>query len=576
MKQTASLAAGVLRACLIAIAATAGAAAARADALDDYVVRQMATQHVPGLSLAVIDHGRTVKLQSYGQANLETGTPMTPDSVVQIGSLSKSVTAAAIMLLVQDHKLALDDPVSRYIAEAPPGWRDITIRQMLSHISGLAIDGIVADAKAVLADYSERELLASATAMPLIGRPGAAFVYGNLDYDLLSIVISRVSGQAFGDFLQTRIFGPAGMTATRVYDRTAIMPNRAQGYLWAWGGLRLCLPRSATRYRGSAELQSTMRDLVRWDAVMNGDTLLTPDSRKQMWSPGTTSDGKTTGYGFGWEVAQVNGHRLITHNGAMNGFLSSMQLYTDDQVTVIVTINQSDLAESRRIASGIASLYLPALRPPAVAKAPALARPDRAALAAAAGYYEYWGNYMLALVPTTRGFSARLGGGSPVDYLATADGRFWNEEDATSIVPVKDGSGRVTGMQVIGVDGSRRLIPRIAPNFAGATPIDQDAGRLAAVRSGLIAMENGGTAAREAPAIAPGRKSDFTEPGDFGGVRDLQLLHDEAVEGRGIVRHGDAIAHVLAYRVKGEFHDTGLLVFLTPAGLIADTDLSAE
>jgi CubicO group peptidase (beta-lactamase class C family) len=577
MKRTASFAAGIVRAGLIAMIATVTSTAAHADALDDYVARQMTSQHVPGLSLAVIDHGRTVKFRSYGQADLDTGAPMTPDSVIQIGSLTKSFTAAAVMLLVQDHKLALDDPITRYLDEAPPAWRGITIRQMLNHSSGLASDGIAADAKAALADFSESELLASATALPLQGRPGAAFIYGNLDYDLLSIIVSRVSGQAFGDFLQARIFKRAGMSATHVFDRTAITPNRAQGYLWAWGGLRLCLPRSATRYRGSASLQSTLRDLVRWDAVLNGDSLLTPDSRKQMWTPGMVDGGKPTDYGFGWEVSQVNGHALITHNGAMNGFLSNIQRYTDDHVTVIVTINQSDLADSRRIASGIARLYLPALRPAPAGKAPTLAQPDRSALAAVAGYYEYWGNYMLALVPAKRGFSARLGGGSPVDYLATADGAFWNEEDATSIVPVKDGSGAVTGMEVIGADGSRRVIPRIAPDFTGAMPIDDhDPKRTAAIMSGLIAMEKGGTAVRESMAIASGRKRDFSDAGDFGGLRTLQLLHDEVVQGRGISRHGEAIANVLAYRVKGELHDTDLLVFLDPAGLIADIDLSTE
>ena len=578
MKKTAFFAVGNARAVLIAtVASAAGATAARADALDAYVARQMTSQHVPGLSLAVIDHGRTIKLKSYGQANLETGTPMTPDSVVQIGSLTKSFTAAAIMLLVQDHKLGLDDPISRYIREAPPAWRDISIRQLLNHSSGLATDGIATNVKTVLADFSEAEFLASATALPLQTPPGTAFAYSNLGYDLLSIIVSRVSGQTYGNFLQTRIFAPAGMSATRIVDRTAITPNQAQGYLWTRGELRVCLPYSATRFRGSASLQSTLRDLVRWDAVLNGDTLLTSDSRKQMWASGTLKDGKTTGYGYGWEVSAVNGHLLIAHNGAMNGYLSSLQRYVDDHVTVIVTINQSDLAESRRIASGIARTYLPALRPPAIGKAPALVVPDHAALVVAAGYYEYWENYMLALVPTPRGFSARLAGGSPVEYLATADGRFWNEEDATLIVPVKDGSGSVTGMQVIGADGNRRAIARVAPDFAGVMPIDDpDPRRTATIKSGLIAMENGRGAVEDSAAIAPGRKRDFTHPGDFGGLRSLQLLHEEAVQGRGISRHGEAIANVLTYRIKGELHDTDLLVFLTPAGLIADTDLSAE
>jgi len=577
MTKTAAFAAAIARAVLILMAATVGATVARADAIDAYVAHQMALQHVPGLSLAVIDHGRTVKLKSYGKANLETGTPMTPDSVIQIGSLTKSFTAAAIMLLVQDHKVGLDDPISRYLPGAPAAWRDISVRQLLNHSSGLAMDGVATTSKTVLADFSEAEFFASATAMPLQAPPGTAFAYSNLGYDLLSIIVSRVSGQPYGDFLQTRIFGPAGMSATRIIDRTAIVPNQAQGYLWTRGELRLCLPYSPTRFRGSASLQSTLRDLMRWDAVLSGDTLLAADGRKQMWTSGIRKDGKTTGYGFGWEVSQVNSHPLITHNGAMNGFLSSLQIYPDDHVTVIVTLNQNDLAESRRIAGGIARLYLPALRPPAVGKAPPFARPDRVKLVAAAGYYEYWGNYMLALSPTADGYSARLGGGGPVEYLATADGRFWNGEDAASFIPVKDASGAITGLTVIGADGDRRTIPRLAPDFAGAAPIeDPQPARTAAVRDALTAMEHGVAAVQSSDAIAPGRKRDFSGSRDFGGLRALRLLHDEPVAGRAISRHGEAIANVLAYHVEGDLHDADVLVFLTAAGLVADIDLSTE
>jgi CubicO group peptidase (beta-lactamase class C family) len=576
MKRTAGFAAVAARALIIAVIATAGATA-QADNMDAYVVRQMALQHVPGLSLAVIDHGRTVKLKSYGKANLELGAPMTPDSVVQIGSLTKSFTGAAVMLLAQEHKLALDDPITQYFPESPPAWGNITIRHLLNHTSGLAHDGISANAKSVLADFSEREFLASATALPLQAPPGTAYSYGNLDYDLLSIIISRVSGQAYGEFLQTRIFGPAGMSATRVIDRTEIVPNKAQGYLWTRGVLRVCLPYSPTRFRGSASLQSTLRDLIRWDAVLNGNTLLTADSHKQMWASGALNNGEATGYGFGWEVSKVNGHPLITHNGAMNGFLSNMQRYPDDQVAVIVTVNQSDLADTTRIATGVARLYLPALRPMAPGKTPALVRPNRATVAAAAGYYEYWGNYMLALSPTANGFSARLGGGGPVEYIATADGRFWNGEDATSLAPVRDTSGTIIGMTVIGADGNRRVIPRLAPDFAGTAPInDLQPARTATVKTALLAMENGAEAIQASSAIAPGRKRDASGSEDFGGVNALQLLHDQVVEGRGISRHGEPIAHVLAYRVEGDLHDADVLVSLTPTGLVADTDLSVE
>jgi CubicO group peptidase (beta-lactamase class C family) len=577
MKRTAFFAAAVARTIFFALLATVGATAVRADSIDTYVARQMALQHVPGLSLAVVDHGRTVKLKSYGKASLELSAPMTPDSVIEIGSLTKSFTAAAIMLLIQDHKLGLDDHVSQYLPESPSAWPGITIRQLLNHSSGLPNDGISTNAKTVLADFSEPEFLASATALPLQAPPGTAYAYSNLGYDLLSIIVSRVSGQSYGDFLQARIFGPAGMSATRVIDRTAIVPNKAQGYLWTRGALRVCLPYSPTRFRGSASLQSSLRDLIRWDAVLNGDSLLTPDSRRQMWTSGVLNDGKATGYGFGWEVSQVNGHRLVAHNGAMNGFLSSLQRYQDDHLTVIVVLNQSDLADSRRIATGVSRLYLPALRPLRYGKVPTPTHPDRSTLAAAAGYYEYWSNYMLALSPTADGFSARLGGGGPMDYVATADGRFWNEEDDISLVPARDHSGVVTGMMVIGADGNRRLISRLAPDFTGAAPIgDPQPARTAVVKEALLAMESGAQAVQASTAIATGRKRDFSGSEDLGRVRSLQLLHNEGVEGRGISRHGESIANVLAYHVKGDLHDSDVLVYLTPAGLVADIDLSAE
>lgn len=182
MAEPVRFAAAVVRAVLVVMVATASTTPARADSLDAYIARQMTSQHIPGLSLAVIDHGRTVKLKSYGKANLELGTPMTPDSVIDIGSLTKSFTAAAVMLLVQDRKVALDDPIDRYLEETPPIWRGITIRQLLNHSSGLATDGIPIDAETELADFSESEFLASAAALPLQAAPGTTFAYSNLGY----------------------------------------------------------------------------------------------------------------------------------------------------------------------------------------------------------------------------------------------------------------------------------------------------------------------------------------------------------------------------------------------------------
>jgi D-alanyl-D-alanine carboxypeptidase len=219
-----------------------------ADQVDAYIELRMGKEHLPGLSLAVLRDGKVLKLKGYGYANLELKVPAAPDTVYQIGSITKQFTATAIMILVQENRVDLDNKISKYISGTPETWKDITVRNLLTHTSGLQSEGIPTTDKTVFADYTEEEMLKSATALPLLSPPGVKYSYGNLEYDLLAIIIEKVSGKTYADFLRGRIFRLLGMTSTRVNDRGAIVSNRAQAFLWTNGSLQRCEPQvSPTR-----------------------------------------------------------------------------------------------------------------------------------------------------------------------------------------------------------------------------------------------------------------------------------------------------------------------------------------
>ena len=271
---------------LLILLALSPPSSVRADDVDAYVKLRMDKEHIPGLSLAVVKDGKVVKLKGYGTSNLELNAPAIPDTVYEIGSISKQFTAAAVLILVQENKIGLDDLIGKYIHESPETWRAIKVRHLLTHTSGLQRDGLPENGNGLFVDYTEDELIQSAVALPLLSAPGTKYSYGNLDYDLLAILIERVSGESYGEFLQEHIFRPLSMTSTRLKDRSTIVPNRAQAYLWDNNMLQRCDPQvSPTRYIGSGSLLSTVTDLAKWDASLYTGRVLDAASRKAMWTP---------------------------------------------------------------------------------------------------------------------------------------------------------------------------------------------------------------------------------------------------------------------------------------------------
>ncbi|QNA87907.1 beta-lactamase family protein [Massilia sp. Dwa41.01b] len=333
---------------------------ANADEVDDIVNAYMQRTHTPGLSLAVVRDGKIIREQGYGLANVEHQVPVGPDTLFQSGSVGKQFTAALVMLLARDGKLQLDAPIARYLPHTPKSWSAITVRHLLTHTSGVGDPEKKVDLRK---DYTDTRMIALAASMPLRFQPGARWEYSNTGYHLLGYICNRAGGKFYGDQLRERIFAPLGMS-TRIISERDIVPHRAAGYEWRDGQLTNQEWVSPTMNRtADGSLYLTARDLALWDLALYDDKILDAAAREASWTPVRLKDGGSFPYGFGWDLAPVNGHRRIAHNGLWQGFRSQFSRFVDDRLTVVVLGNSSS-APAEKIASLVAAHYLPGLVPP--------------------------------------------------------------------------------------------------------------------------------------------------------------------------------------------------------------------
>src|SRR5258706_2392111 len=216
--------------------ALAFAASARADAVDDYLTAEIHDRHIPGLALAVIRDGHVEKLAGYGLANVELNVPVSPQTVFQIQSVTKTFTSTAILMLCEEGKLALDDPIGNHLEGTPESWKEITLRHLLSHTSGIK-DFINEPTVSIRLDVSEEDVLQATAPRPLNFAPGEKYAYSNTNYHLLAMVIRKLTGLWYGEFLRKRIFEPLSMADTRVVSLSEVIPNRASGYHWQKGAM---------------------------------------------------------------------------------------------------------------------------------------------------------------------------------------------------------------------------------------------------------------------------------------------------------------------------------------------------
>ena len=345
--------------------------AGHAGSVDNYLKAQMAAQHIPGLSAAVVQDGKIVKEQGYGLSDTAAKTPATAETVYQIGSLTKQFTAAAILTLMQQGKVGIDDPLSKYVDGTPAAWSAITVRELLNQTSGIRNyrEALVNSLDAAPKDYTAAQVIAMADAKPLQFKPGTQFAYSNTNYHLLGMIVEKVSGRSYADYMQQTFFGPLGMTQTRMSRPGLALPNLAAGTLWDGKAVQgSSFAFSPTVDFGDGGILSCVADLVKWNAALDGTALLSAESKRLLWTPPTLASGTATQYASGWFAAEAGSHKLLWHNGAtIAGFTGAIFKFPGDRLTLIVLTNSLNIPSTRTsiplysMGLGLAKLYLPDL-----------------------------------------------------------------------------------------------------------------------------------------------------------------------------------------------------------------------
>jgi uncharacterized protein (TIGR03435 family) len=348
--------------------ASTGLSRSQVGSVDRLVLEEMARQHIPGSAVGIYRRGAILMAKGYGLANVELKVPVNPETVFQSGSVGKQFTSAAVMLLAEEGKIGLEDSVTKYLPDAPASWRPILIQNLLSHTSGLAEyespERIVRGGEFYLRlDFSEDELVKKIEALPIEFAPGERWDYRNTNYLLLGIIIHKITGERYSDYLQEKIFRPWYMTATRLISEKEIIPDRAAGYEWVNGKLRNQEWVSPT-FNSTADgtLYFNVLDLAKWDEALYGTSLLRQSSLDRIWTVFPLKDGNPNpaDYGFGWRITQMNGHKVIEHDGGWQGFACAIYRYVDDNLTVVVLTNLAQ-ADPNLMVETIAGLVNPAL-----------------------------------------------------------------------------------------------------------------------------------------------------------------------------------------------------------------------
>jgi CubicO group peptidase (beta-lactamase class C family) len=283
---------------------------AQIDSTDIIVKQIMEKQKIVGLSLSVIRNGQPIVNKGYGLANVELNVPVTPETVIRIGSVSKQFFTTAIMKLMEEGKLNIEDPVHIFFPDAPEAWRSITIKNLMSHTSGLQREGPAYDNFKIQPDI---DIIKSAYKLPLVFKTGEKYQYCNLAYFMLAEIIKQVSGIPWQNYIHDKLFIPAGMNNTYLTDFYQIIPNRADGYMHKHDTLINATAMFAIRPSGG--FLSTSTDMIKWEKVIREKRIiLKKDNWEKLWQPFIKTSDKANAkeyYGFGWMIDEYKGHKLL-------------------------------------------------------------------------------------------------------------------------------------------------------------------------------------------------------------------------------------------------------------------------
>lgn len=327
--------------------------------VEEAVRREMESARVPGVAVAILKGNDVLMSKGFGLANIEQNLPVTSKTMFESGSMGKQFTAAGVMSLVEAGTLNLDASVRTYLKDAPAAWEPIRLRHLLSHTSG--IPDYTSDALDYRKDFTEDDLAKMAYALTPEFAPGTRWNYSNTGYVLLGVIMSRVTGHPYWEYLTDKIFRPAGMPTIRIISEADIVPHRASGYRvenGEWKHQDWVSPKLNTTADGSLLL--SLEDMVAWSRVVRERGLLSPRSWDAMQSPVTLNSGRPHPYGFGWFIDKAPGQRVVQHGGSWQGFRTQISRFEGSDLTIVVLGNSSS-ALPPRFTDAIASAIDPGL-----------------------------------------------------------------------------------------------------------------------------------------------------------------------------------------------------------------------
>ncbi len=336
---------------VLLLALVAAAAAHAASPSDAELTRQLdallapvCAPDKPGLTILVARDGRPVYRRAFGLANVEKKTPMRPENALRIASVTKQFTAAVILQLVDQKKIALTDDITKYLPEMPRQQTPITIEHLLTHTSGLFDYTSSPEWMQHLTEpVTHAQIIGYMTSRPPAFAPGEKWAYCNGGYYLLGVIAERVTHRSYEQCLQDAIFRPLGMTHSGYGKDVPSFPNEAQGYTANGDSVRPALRISMTSPFAAGAIVSTVDDLLRWDNAISAGRVMSDTLRTRAFTSYTLSDGTKCGYGYGWLIGELLGHRVEQHNGGINGFGSQVMRLPDDHAYIAMLANTDNL-----------------------------------------------------------------------------------------------------------------------------------------------------------------------------------------------------------------------------------------
>jgi D-alanyl-D-alanine carboxypeptidase len=412
----------------------------------DAVMTEVYKPGQPGAAIILRKNGKTLFRKGYGLADLELQIPVEPDMVFRLGSITKQFTAVSILMLAEQGKLALQDEITKFLPDYPVQGRKITVEHLLTHTSGIQSYTDMPEWLSMWRkDFTLKELIDLFKDKPMQFEPGQHWAYCNSGYILLGAIIEKVSGQTYEEFVDSRIFKPLGMKGSGYGNTERVISRRIPGYQMGKNGFINAPYLSMTQPYAAGALLSTVDDLAVWsDAVFLGKLI-----KKELLDKALKSyrlqDGESTGYGYGWFIADFDGHRSIEHGGGINGFTSYEMTFPEDGIFLAILTNSAvEGREPEPRAVKIARLALGQAEHERITVS--LSGRDLDPLT---GVYEDFRKSGLTVTRQGQKLLAQRQGGSPSELLAASPTEFFFKDNPARLNFIKDVSGRVTGVRIM-------------------------------------------------------------------------------------------------------------------------------